>query len=155
MVARAMLTAVVLGLSVTLFITAVWRPYRDNQYLRAGEQVLNERDSVWASREWVSNLGDHDWDPYLEGRKEIVTARMYRRLSNQTRAIEAYRRALGARHDPAVLLELGLYEWELGDLEEARTHMARSVRFSQKYLYEIPDISVRREVQDHAFDMSW
>lgn len=131
--------------SSVLLHRLVYKPHLQNQLLRGmlysplGSTPELRRDLMVLEREGP-------WDPYLRGWSDLAQAQRLRKLGRHAEARAKYLQALSHRFPHHYWLELGLYEWELGLNEEARSSLGRAAEIHERLIREIDDPTLRAEV---------
>jgi tetratricopeptide (TPR) repeat protein len=136
-----------LAVSATLLNGWVLEPYRQNQLLNV--VLYSETQSPPALRRELALLErDHRWDPFLRGWRHLAEARTLRKLGRHTEAREKYLEALSHKFPHHYLVELALYEWELGLQEEAKAHLRLATEIHPRLIREIDDPNLRTEIYE-------
>jgi tetratricopeptide (TPR) repeat protein len=142
-------SAIVLVLLIggTLLYGGVLRPHRQNQVLRMTLHSTSEAAHV-VRRELALLESQGVWDPYLRGWGGLARARALRKLGRHDEAIAAYLEGLSHSLPHQYLVELGLYEWELGMQEEAEAHLRLAGQIHPSLLHEVQGWQLRHQVME-------
>jgi tetratricopeptide (TPR) repeat protein len=140
-------TVLVLLIGGNLLYGGVFRPHRQNQVLQMTLHSPSESAHV-LRRELALLESQGVWDPYLRGGGELPRARALRKLGRHDEAVAAYLEGLSHNLPHQYLVELGLYEWELGMQEEAEAHLRLAVQIHPSLLREIRDGRLRQQVRE-------
>jgi tetratricopeptide (TPR) repeat protein len=139
--------ALVLVTAATVLDIWVYKPHRQNQILNM--ILFSSSESAHVLRRELALLdSQRRWDPYLRGWSELARARTLRKLGRHQEAREAYLKSLSHNLPHQYIVELGLYEWELGRLEEAKSRFRLVAQIHPLLLREIRDDRIRRQVME-------
>jgi tetratricopeptide (TPR) repeat protein len=139
--------ALVVLAGAMLLYGGVYKPYRQNQILKV--ILPSTSDSAHVLRRELALLESYDSrDPYLRGWSELARARTLRKLGRNDEARQAYLEGFSYNLPNQYLVELGLFEWELGMQEEAEAHLRLAVQIHPMLLQEIRGRQLRRQVME-------
>lgn len=144
--------------SVMIIVASGWliecasvKPWQQNRVMKLVAWHQFERGEIHSVRRDVELLeAARTGDPYLSGMSDLLIARGRRTLGDSAAAQLSYEAAIEGGIIPDVIVELGLYELELGLLDSSMRRFRRAAMYSPRLVYRLPDIGIMNEVLEEV-----